>query len=567
MKPENFFCKNRKAIFIGTASILISGFGAFTIYHQLVLQDNLSNLQNNLSKIQKNIDTLQSGLSNVNDNLSAVENTANATKDSLDTAGIQEKLEKLTSKVDDTITALNKNSDVTKSNLEKMHILSDDYSNLLTRMQNEVSCLNQQGKHAEIAWKKSQDALNTQETEIALLYAVNAVSTDPTRIEYYQNLAKISEQLADEDSSRLEEILRIMDMGFYRIEAAQLQALTEEANKLRGRIDKIIQTRISHESTKQEEKEQQIAQELQQMWNKLETPGDYKEQIPSCQQMLAELQKSPDSVDYRKCASILSFLISAQTIDSTLGDIERSLSAPEPVSDETLQFIKSRLQTVSSAILSLGAIDFSSLPPSYLSCMAHFGKRLDESNQKAADTQSLKLARIFNEIHEHGTSENLTDDWREEFNAIDNTIPIEGGVHTCAIQREKRIITKLNTIASAMSSRKEQRRAREEIAKYSDRLEDIEKRRIAEYQKWAVNVCKNAIAHYEKCSVFEDADANYIIYRTEFIKINVALLTPESMEIYQYIRSKIIEEYDKGIIAAQVMQLIATCDKKQLKDF
>ena len=62
--------KNRKPIFICAASLLISGFGAFTLHHLSVLKDNQSNFQKNLSDLQESIKGVQSGLSMVNTALS-----------------------------------------------------------------------------------------------------------------------------------------------------------------------------------------------------------------------------------------------------------------------------------------------------------------------------------------------------------------------------------------------------------------------------------------------------------------------------------------------------------------
>lgn len=514
---------NKKtAIMAVTATLIITGLSLASLHNQTKLQQNIEKLQ--------------------------AEVTAQKAKNNELYAGIE------------------KTNAETKSSIEKMQAINNDYAHALQDFKQEVAVINQKEQHAEKAWLKSQEARKANDTESALLYGVNAASTNPSRVDYYLNLAEIASMFADRDSSRLEEILAILDMGMYRISVDQLDALKEQSDKLRMRIAAIRENKLKEATKIQEEAEQRRLKELANQWAQLETPGDYQKQIHICRQRLANLQQEPESDEYRKTATILTILQSVKNIDSNLNRIEQMLDSPSQITDDILKDINNSLQVADAAIVSLKALEMSDIPAGYADKVKELGQRLAANEQKTAEKKSADLKQIFDAVDNDNLPAELTTEWKCILDTVDNSFPLEGGSNTQEILKLKRKIAKLNALIAAMPSMEAQKIARKKITYRSNELLNLEKKRLAEYQSWAVDICKEAIKYYED-NTFGDAQANHIVYKMNFSSIEAALLSPEAMEIYQYIRSKIVSEYDNGKTAAEAMKKIATCKKKTLNDF
>ena len=126
------------------------------------------------------------------------------------------------------------------------------HSELIAQIRKEVESINRNSCLAEEAWKKSQELKEAKDFNSALIYGINALSSNPSQIKYYANIANLAENISDADAARLEEILNILDAGMYKVQADQMPELSTLAESLRKRISSIRETKLAEAEQKQQ---------------------------------------------------------------------------------------------------------------------------------------------------------------------------------------------------------------------------------------------------------------------------------------------------------------------------
>jgi len=103
----------------------------------------------------------------------------------------------------------------------------------------------------------------------------------------------------------------------------------------------------------------------------------------------------------------------------------------------------------------------------------------------------------------------------------------------------------------------------EEINK---RINDLQKQRYRDYQKWVLVKCNNAWKSFDNQKVFVDSQAKEMFEENEIVKIDQTLLTPEVSSVLNFVLGKILN----GLPGAAIFDLeskMAHTPKRGLGDF
>lgn len=519
------------AILAGGATLLLSGLAAATLYKQADIQKDITSLSQTVTELQN----------------------ANLTN--------QMHTEEMAVCIEQTKGLINELKAVKDMQEEAIHT----HSELIAQIRKEIESINRNSCLAEEAWKKSQELKEAKDFNSALIYGINALSSNPSQIKYYANIANLAENISDADAARLEEILNILDAGMYKVQADQMPELSTLAESLRKRISSIRETKLAEAEQKQQKAEQELQNTLAEQWKKLETPGNYQEQITVCQQRLALLQQDNNETELKKTSSLLTYLIGANNIENAIQPIEQALNQNLFIEMDQLDIIAAKLQSAYAATINLMSHDLSAIPEAYPAQLKQFANRIRTCETKTDDRKARFMQQVFDCVYTDRI-DILPESFKSQFNMFDEAIPLNGGELTTRLQLLSRKAAKLNALLPGITNNNMLLECKKKMNTLSGEIDNLQKARKAAYQMWAVDKCKDAIDFHENCNPFNDEDADSIMNHYKIYEIDVTLLTPESMEIYQYIRAKVIEEYN-GTKAASAMKILALSQKKSIEEF
>lgn len=425
------------------------------------------------------------------------------------------------------------------------------------------------GCDAELAFTKALESETAGDVNAALRYCLNAVTTNPAEIRYYTKLAELGAKL--ESSEEQEQILNIMDMGMYRVHADKMPELAQKTAELRTSINKTLAAPMPQPVPPTDL--------LEKNWQELCAAADKPaEIIRLCRDRIALLQQADTAgqeEDLTSTTTVLTYYERFSQLEKLLNELSHISGTDVVLPPEELAIKNAQLQTVSSGFAALCAMDQFVLPAEFSKPvdvkLLELSGRLIAAEKNLLRARNVPVRNLMNAIYENADMGAMTEAAYQEYlpllaaedaaNAILNT----DGPCTQEIKSLTARIGKLCLLLPYISDAQEIADYKGKIATLNQQLAEKNKERVRLYQIWATKICKSTQEKSKEIGYMTDKDAWNIIQFLGINAIDVALLRPESADMYHSVLNGVLNRV-KGI-SAELQKAIATADKRKLTDF
>lgn len=427
------------------------------------------------------------------------------------------------------------------------------------------------GSDAELAFAKALDSETAGDVNAALRYCLNAVTTNPAEIRYYTKLAELGAKL--ESAAEQEQVLNIMDMGMYRVHADKMPELVQKTAELRASINEALATRMPQQVPPAELLEKN-RQELRAAANK---PAEV---IDLCRNRMALLQQADAAglegdLTLTTTSTILTCYERFSQLEKLLNELSHMTGTDAVLPPEELAIRNAQLQTASSGFVVLCSLDRFGLPTEFSkplnAKLMELSGRLMAAEKNLLHAKSVPVRNLMYAIHENADMSAMTDAVYREYLPLlaaedaANAIQEEDGPCTREIKSLTARIGKLCLLLPYISDAQEIADYKGKIATLNQQLAKKNKERVRLYQVWATSICKTTQDKSQKITFMTEEDARKVLSQ-DIKAIDVALLCPESADMYHSILKNGVLDRVKGI-SAELQKDIAITDKRKLTTF
>lgn len=427
------------------------------------------------------------------------------------------------------------------------------------------------GSDAELAFAKALESETAGDVNAALRYCLNAVTTNPAEIRYYTKLAELGAKL--ESAAEQEQVLNIMDMGMYRVHADKMPELAQKTAELRASINEALATRMPQQVPPAELLEKN-RQELCAAANK---PAEV---IDLCRKRMELLQQADAAglegdLTLTTTSTILTCYERFSQLEKLLNELSHMTGTDAVLPPEELAIRNAQLQTASSGFVVLCSMDRFGLPPEFSKPLndklMELSGRLMAAEKNLLHAKSVPVRNLMKAIHENADMSAMTDAVYREYLPLlaaedaANAIQEADGPCTREIKSLTARIGKLSLLLPYISDAQEIADYKGKIATLNQQLAKKNKERVRLYQVWATWICITTQDKISEEKYMTEEDARKVL-SLGIKDIDVALLRPESADMYYSILKKGVLDRVKGI-NAELQLDIAITDKMKLTNF
>ena len=443
--------------------------------------------------------------------------------------------------------------------------LQPTLGNLNQNIESVVKSNKQNHIDAENAIVLAKKAIESNNLQLAMIYALNAINHNSSNIEYlnfYNNLLKNKKDLTVSD---IDQFVSVLDLAVYQIEADHVQAVVVMKDTL---LEKRASMVSAITEAKNKEAKEQINKQIADLktgrlaLNKIISGTDVdeallKERIEVISYLLSDASLS--EADHMAFTADLRYATGLYPIISTLNAANNSLVKAISWSDKNrlepneILTARNQLQTANTMLSQIWSTDcsqyqnFKTKAENIQTAIANIDKKLNILASVDAKAEIEKLIEECNNTYKK--AQNFSHKDRRYSNAIDS---INKNLNKISI--------KIGEIYD-IDLRKD---LSKEIEKLPPKVTELSKERYKTYQSWAIEKLDNARKEFDK--VWKNDDNMTKIFNSYILEINTAILLPDVNTLYNSIYQLIYNKMSKKI-KVEMQYKKATHPVKQLEDF
>ena len=451
---------------------------------------------------------------------------------------------------------------------ESQKQLQPTLGNLTKNIESVVKSNKQNHIDAENAIVLAKKAIKSNNLQLAMIYALNAINHDSSNIEYlnfYNNLLKNKKDLTVSD---IDQFVSVLDLAVYQIKAAHVQTVVVMKDTL---LEKRASMVSAITEAKNKEAKEQINKQIADLRTgklaliKIVSGTDVdeallKERIEVISYLLSDASLS--EADHMAFTADLRYATGLYPIVSTLNAANNSLVKAISWSDKNrlepneILTARNQLQTANTMLSQIWSTDcsqyqnFKTKAENIQTDIANIDKKLNILASADAKAEIEKLIEECNNTYKKAQKIRwLTKyEYRRYTNAIDS---INKNLNKISI--------KIGEIYD-IDLRKD---LSKEIEKLPPKVTELSKERYKTYQSWAIEKLNNARIKWDTTTIVTDNDAKKM-FNDYILEINTSLLLPDVNTLYNSIYQLI---YDQLPNKAEMQYKKATHPVKHLEDF
>lgn len=465
---------------------------------------------------------------------------------------------------------------------ESQAALSNEVASMRTEEKGQSAAIKRAAEASHLAQQAvaSEDLKEESKWSTAIIYAVNAVTNDSCKYEYYAQLNDIIRQMPQGDEKRLtlQQISGILEMGMYKVDPkhiADLSRLIQEQHDLMNEYDK-----------------QQFAEaaasrsplDFDRRWKEIADAEEIDTQLKLCRELTDELHgRVSEGEDFGEQIAHLNtateYLECMQEIHRKLSCVDAKLQGGD--AEKNMPVMEALLQNVNGELMQAWNYDSKSLPRNQEADLTKATEKLLDQQERLQRVRSEADIRLIEAILTDAPTED------ERMTLIDSQFPIDGeeivksrqnaagatmsvyiahGDHTKNIMRLSRKVAKLNLLMDGVYAPEKMPEWKEAVNKLNAEINREQQARTIAYQKYAVVQCREAMKRYEMTTFFGEKDAEKVITSC-LTSIETSLLLPETVDVYQSVLRNCLFDKLSSKKRFKMEVLLATSSKKSLIEF
>lgn len=365
------------------------------------------------------------------------------------------------------------------------------------------------------ALTKAETALQSDDLATAKVYLLNAIGRNPSDAQLYSKVAEFRK--TKPGLMTAPEFAAILNVALYQVAPDAVDGVMKMLQEVQDEQQPVAQ---APSPAQQEPDYQKRLQELSAEFILEATPEKQLELCKERADILAVLDEIDNNgVDIPKENRVTSTLLSFISIKNNLTSIFGNVKAATQDNNAGLPMREKMLNAANGELTQAAYLDYSLLPA---------GSRVELMNMaKKAEELEKELARA----REEPVMEEIRGYYAED-----------DGNYTARIKSRRQIIEKISEKVAQVHTPDNLAEAREKLQTLAEEVSYLTGERYLEYQKFAVGRIRYVYIAYLDNSYVTDEDAFW--YIEGLAEIQLSLLAPEVVSMYQDILPKLLEQLD-----------------------
>jgi hypothetical protein len=394
-------------------------------------------------------------------------------------------------------------------------------------------------------------ALESNETDKALLYFINGVNHDPSRMELIQKLAEAA--LKSGSNELGERVVGILELATMQVAPDDMQAVLDRIAELRAKIAPPPPPKLSPEVADERIKDLYSTYAPDAIWSDAEKVANGLSEIEFFQQMIDGSRADDKENRYSKA------IRKSIELATSLQRIQGSLPL--------YQHVKACLVQM-DAVVQTDPPDiayFDSLGASAQGVLVQIWGGINELPTEM-QKELLSFPAKIRTITENLQDKTSTAPYDSAVELLKRTEANRTGNFTTRIKRITESLDKVAILADKITSGKLRLQLFEKIRKIRDGLVMLELERRAVYQTWALERVNGFMVDWNNNMTLSDKEAKVFYRKHGIARIDETLIVPEVARVLTRVMNCIFGKLDaKGGSEAEYQ--MAASSKKRLEDF
>lgn len=365
------------------------------------------------------------------------------------------------------------------------------------------------------ALTKAETALQSDDLATAKVYLLNAIGRNPSDAQLYSKVAELRK--TKPGLMTAPEFAAILNVALYQVAPDAVDGVMKMMQEVQEEQQSVAQ---APSPAQQEPDYQKRLQELSAEYILKATPEKQLELCKERADLLAVLDEIENKgVDIPKENRVTSTLLSFISIKNNLTSVFGNVQAATQDDNACLPMLEKMLNAANGELTQAAYLDYSLLPAGSRDLMDRMAEQAEE------------LGNLLASSREKPVMEQIRGYYAAYY-----------GDYTARIKSRRQIIEKISELVAQVHTPDNLAEARKKLQTLAEEVSYLTEERYLEYQKFAVGRIRYVYVTYINNNYVTDEDA--FRYIEGLAEIQLSLLAPEVVSMYQDILPQILKQFD-----------------------